>query len=181
MYGIVNQAIQSLILDKFGQEKWQEVKELSNLDIDTFLSIESYDDRITYEMAGAAATALNISLSEVLVAFGEYWILKTGQEHYGHMLKMGGRNLKEFLINLPSFHSHVMLMYPDLTPPEFKVSNLSENGLHIHYYSQRPGLTEFVRGLLQGLAKMFEVEIKLDLLECRDDGYDHDVFQVQIK
>ena len=178
MYGIVNKAIQDLITDKFGVDKWDEIKEKSKVDVDFFLSNEPYDDDITYKLAGAASEVLGISVGEVLQAFGEWWVLRTGKEKYGGLMEAGGDNLKEFLINLPFFHNRIMLMYPKLTPPEFKVSNIEENAIHIHYHSKREGLQEFVRGLLVGLSKMYSVQAHIELLQSRDDGNSHEIFKV---
>lgn len=178
MYGIVNKAIQDLITTNFGNEKWELIKEKSKVDVDFFLSNEPYDDDITFKLALAASEILHISVSEVLNAFGEWWILKTGKEKYGGLMEAGGNNLKEFLINLPLFHNRIMLMYPKLTPPEFKVSNLKDNSINIHYLSKREGLQEFVRGLLVGLSKMYAVESNIELLQSRDDGNSHEIFMV---
>jgi hypothetical protein len=52
-------------------------------------------------------------------------------------MNSGGINLKEFLVNLPVFHNRIMLIYPKLTPPEFKVSHIETNSIHIHYFSKR--------------------------------------------
>ncbi|MEN9549009.1 MAG: hypothetical protein RIR12_1600 [Bacteroidota bacterium] len=178
MYGIVNRAIQDLITKNYGEEVWDKVLQTSGVDIEFFLSNEPYDDDITYKLAGAAATTLEISVAEVLQAFGEWWILKTGKEKYGGLMQAGGNNLKEFLINLPLFHNRIMLMYPKLTPPEFKISDVQANSLHVHYLSKREGLQEFVRGLLSGLAKMFDTDITIDLLQSRDEGKTHEIFKV---
>lgn len=178
MYGIVNQAIEDLVKANFGEEKWDKVKERSGIDDDFFISNEPYDDIITYKLAAAASEELGISVDKVLNAFGEWWILKTGKEKYGGLMEAGGNNLKEFLINLPIFHNRIMLIYPKLTPPEFKVDNLEENSIHVHYYSKREGLQEFVRGLLYGLGKMYNTVIKVKLIESRMGGNDHEVFKV---
>jgi hypothetical protein len=89
-----------------------------------------------------------------------------------------GNNLKKFLINLPVFHHRVMLIYPKLTPPEFKVTDIHEQSIHVHYFSKRYGLKEFVRGLLQGLGEMYSTEVAIELLESRDEGSDHEIFKV---
>ena len=178
MYGIVNQAIEDLIKENFGEEKWDKIKDRSGLDVDFFISNEPYDDSITFKLATAASEELGISVDEVLNAFGEWWILKTGKEKYGGLMEAGGNNLKEFLYNLPIFHNRIMLIYPKLTPPEFKVSNREENSIHIHYYSMREGLLEFVRGLLSGLGKMYNTPVQIELLESREAGNDHEVFKV---
>lgn len=178
MYGIVNKAIQDLITENFGLDKWELIKEKSGVDVDYFLSNEPYDDDITYQLAGAASDVLGITVGQVLNAFGEWWILKTGKEKYAGLMEAGGKNLKEFLVNLPRFHNRIMLMYPKLTPPEFKVSDIEESSIHVHYFSKRDGLQEFVRGLLSGLGKMYEVETSIDLMQSRDEGNSHEIFKV---
>ena len=178
MYGIVNKAIQDLITEKFGAAEWEAVKEKSGIDIDFFLSNEPYDDAVTYQLATAAAEVLQISVADVLFAFGEWWILKTGKEKYGGMMQAGGSNLREFLINLPLFHNRIMLMYPKLTPPEFRVSDVTDHSIQVHYFSKREGLQEFVRGLLSGLAIMYEVKVTIELLQSRNEGNSHEIFSV---
>ena len=178
MYGIVNKAIEDLVKANFGDEKWDSVKERSGVDIDYFISNEPYDDDITYRLAGAVSEEMEMPVSDVLHAFGEWWILKTGKEKYGGLMQAGGNNLKEFLVNLPLFHNRIMLMYPKLTPPEFKVSDVEENSIHVHYFSEREGLQEFVRGLLSGLAKMYDVSADIELVQSRDDGENHEIFKV---
>jgi len=178
MYGIVNRAIQDLITENFGEDKWDLIKEKSGIDVDYFLSNEPYDDDITFKLAVAASEILGISVGDVLNAFGEWWILKTGLEKYGGLMKAGGSSLKEFLVNLPVFHNRIMLMYPKLTPPEFKVSDITDYSIQVHYFSKREGLQEFVRGLMSGLGKMFAVETTIELIQTRDHGSTHEIFKV---
>ena len=178
MYGIINKSIEELVIENFGEEKWELIKTRSGIDVDYFISNEPYDDAITYSLAGAISDEMNVPLSQVLFLFGEWWILKTTNEKYGSLMKAGGSNLKMFLTNLPQFHNHIMLLYPKLTPPEFKVSNIEENSIHIHYFSKREGLKDFVHGLLSGLGKMFQTQVDIILLESRDAGSNHEVFKV---
>ncbi|SDX08315.1 Haem-NO-binding [Lutibacter oricola] len=178
MYGIVNKSIQDLITEKFGEDQWVAIKEKSGVDIDFFLSNEPYDDDVTYNLVVTASEVLGIPAEDILHTFGEWWILRTGKEKYGALLQAGGENLKTFLVNLPSFHNRIMLMYPKLTPPEFKVSDIEENSIHIHYHSKREGLQEFVRGILSGLCKTYEVEVDIELLQARSEGSTHEIFKV---
>ena len=178
MYGIVNKSIEELVRENFGDDKWDAVKKRSGIDVDFFISNEPYNDDITYKLAGAISDEMNVSVETVLNIFGEWWILKTTKEKYGGLMQAGGSNLKEFLTNLPLFHNHIMLLYPKLTPPEFKVSEVEDNSIHIHYYSKRPGLQEFVRGLLSGLSKLHETETSIELLNSRANGDNHEVFKV---
>jgi len=178
MYGIVNKAIEDLVIANFGEDKWEAVKSRSGVDVDFFISNEPYDDDITYQLAGAVGEEMNMPVEKVLEAFGEWWILKTGKEKYGGLMEAGGSNLRDFLINLPIFHNRVMLIYPKLTPPEFKTSHIEANSIHIHYFSKRHGLQEFVRGLLSGLGKMYNTPVEVELIQSRDEGSNHEVFKV---
>ncbi|MEL1240887.1 heme NO-binding domain-containing protein [Flavobacterium flavipallidum] len=178
MYGVVNKSIEDLIITNFGKEKWENIKSRSGIDVDFFISSEAYDDSITFKLAQAAAEEMQMSIEEVLVAFGEWWIVKTTSEKYPGLMSAGGVNLKEFLLNLPVFHNRVMLIYPKLTPPEFKLSHIEENSVHLHYYSARQGLQEFVRGLLQGIGKLYNTPVGIELLENRQQGNTHDVFKI---
>ncbi len=178
MYGIVNKAIEDLLTEQFGAAVWEKVREKSGIDIDFFLSNEPYDDAITYQLAGSAAEVLDIPVGDVLIAFGEHWVLRTSKEKYGGLMEAGGSSLKAFLVNLPVFHNRVMLIYPKLTPPEFKVSDITDHSIHLHYFSAREGLQEFVRGLLQGLGKMYHTPVDIELLQSRNNGDNHEIFKV---
>jgi hypothetical protein len=178
MYGIVNQAIQDLVLEKFGSKIWDQVKQRSKVDTDVFLSNEPYPDADTYSLATSVSEVCKIDLNDVLIAFGQHWVLKTGQEKYGALMKAGGANFREFLINLPNFHSRVMLLFPDLTPPEFAVSDLQDQSLVMHYYSTRKGLTFFMYGLLKGLSELYKVDAQIQLKHTDETDGHHDVFFV---
>jgi Haem-NO-binding len=178
MYGIVNKAIEDLIKENFGEEAWNNILKRSGIDIDFFIGNEPYDDDITFKLAIAAADVTGLSLQEVLRAFGEWWVLRTSKEKYGGLMEAGGASLREFLINLPVFHNRVMLIYPKLTPPEFSVTDLTESSISVHYFSSRQGLQEFVKGILQGLGKLYKVPVTVDLIASRQNGDDHDVFKV---
>ena len=155
MYGIVNKAIEELVVANFGEDKWDAIKLRSGIDIDYFISSEPYDDAITFQLAIAVS-----------------------QEKYGGLMEAGGDNLKQFLINLPLFHNRVMLIYPKLTPPEFKVTNVTENSINLHYLSKREGLQDFVRGLIQGLGIMYSTPVTINLIQTRDEGSSHEVFNI---
>ncbi|WP_298147704.1 heme NO-binding domain-containing protein [Flavobacterium sp.] len=178
MYGIVNKAIEDLVIANFGEQKWEAIKERSAIDIDFFISSEPYDDDVTFKLAVAVSEEMNMSVGEVLVAFGEWWVIKTTSEKYAGLMQSGGSNLKDFLINLPNFHNRVMLIYPKLTPPEFKISDVTENSIHLHYFSKREGLQEFVRGLIQGLGIMYKTPTTIELLQSRNEGSSHEIFKI---
>lgn len=178
MYGLVNKSIQSLVETNFGIDKWEAIKKRSGIDIDYFISTEPYDDSVTFKLAVAASEELGISVAEVLEAFGEWWILKTSVEKYGGLMQAGGENLKEFLMNLPLFHDRIMMIYPKLTPPEFKITGVKDKSLVVHYFSKREGLVSFMKGLLSGLGKLYETPVVIEHVITKASGSDHEAFKV---
>ena len=178
MYGIVNKSIEDLIVANFGRATWELVHEKSGVDVDFFLSNEIYDDAITYQIASTLAHEMKMTLSEVLIAFGEWWVVHTTSEKYPGLMESGGKNLSDFLVNLPNFHNRVMLVYPKLTPPEFKVSDITANGLQLHYHSKREGLQDFVKGIIQGLSIIYKTPVNIDLLQSRNEGNTHEIFKI---
>ena len=178
MYGMVNKAVEDLVVSHFGAVKWLAIRDKAGVDEDVFLSYEGYPDKLTYDLVAAASEVLGLSVRDILIAFGEHWVLHTARQGYGNMLEANGRSLSEFLVNLPSFHTRVAMIFPNLQPPRFYCSEVSAGSLRLHYLSHRPGLTDFVVGLLQGLGKMFKTPVAIYPIELKSDGADHDVFLV---
>jgi hypothetical protein len=176
---MVNRAVEEMVCGSYGEATWREIKLRAGVEDDAFISNEAYPDEVTYRLVAAAAEVLELPAEQVLEAFGMHWVLHTAQDGYGSLMKAGGRSLPEFLHNLPAFHARVMLIYPNLKPPRFQVSDVGERSLHLHYYSHRQGLQPFVRGLLKGLAAMFHTEGRITTLQSRDAGSDHDEFLVE--
>lgn len=178
MYGIVNKAIEELVTANFGKEKWEIIRERSGIEIDFFISNEPYDDDITFKLAEAVSEEMKMKIEDVLQTFGEWWVIKTTNEKYSGIMDSGGATLKEFIMNLPIFHNRVMLIYPKLSPPEFRITEVTENSVNLHYLSTRIGFQEFVRGLIQGLAIRFETNISIELIQSRNDGHSHEIFKI---
>jgi hypothetical protein len=97
MYGLVNQGIQGLIIENYGSEIWDKIKAKAGYEDVTFLASHLYDDSVTFSLATTASEVLEISLENVLKAFGKYWVLNIGKEKYGTLMKSGGDNIIQFL------------------------------------------------------------------------------------
>lgn len=178
MYGLVNKAIEEMVVANFGQEVWDRIKIKAGVDVDFFMSNQGYPDELTYKLVTSASSILGISTEDILKQFGEHWITHTALKGYGGLLKASGKNLVQFMKNLPNFHSRIGLLFPDLKPPRFECVDVTETGMILHYYSHRPGLQPFVIGLMQGLGKMFNTPVNTEQIEFKDRGADHDVFKI---
>ena len=178
MYGMVNRALESMVCKNYGEPTWEAIKEAAGVNIEVFVSNQSYNDDVTYQLVAAASKVLDAPAQTILEAFGEHWILHTALEGYGEMMRSAGKSLPEFLLNLPNFHSRVAMIYPDLRPPHFHCTDITLTSLRLHYISHRAGLESFVVGLMRGLGKMFGTPVTVELLESRASGADHEVFGI---
>lgn len=178
MYGIINQSIQELITKEFGEEIWLKIVSSCQMDIIEFENHKVYDDTYTYVLANAASKELKVSLDDILMRFGEFWIIDISMKKYPMLMTSGGMSFSEFMKNLPNFHNRIFLSYPELIAPEFKIME-SGNVFHVEYHSSRMGLTKMMEGMLHGLAKMFQEEGYTITLEKERDSDQHfDLFKI---
>lgn len=181
MYGLINNSLKDMVLDRFGEEKWQEVLETADVPADSFLAMRSYDDAITYSLAGAAADVLGASVDDCLEMFGEYWVLETATKSYGVLLDAAGSDMLEFLGNMNALHDRITSTFVSYVPPEFYVEK-NNDSVQIHYISSRKGLTPFVVGILKGLATRFEHTLTiLEQSEIDVEEGTHTIFDVELK
>lgn len=180
MYGLINKAVRELVVGEFGQEAWDRIRTAAGVEEQDFVSMRQYDDAVTYELVGAASAELGLPAEKVLETFGAYWVGFVGQENYGPMMDAAGDTLPEFLSNLDEMHSRVMLTFPELKPPSFKVTDRTDDRLRLHYFSTRVGLGPLVKGLLDGLALKFGVEIEVEQSREGEGADAHEVFDIAI-
>jgi hypothetical protein len=178
MYGLINKAVQDLVVTKFGEDKWAEIAKKAGVTDPNFVSMAKYPDEVTYKLVGAASEVLGAPPAQILEAFGEYWTVYSAEAGFGHLLDFAGNNLVDFLRNLDNMHTRVQLTFPELEPPSFKVSEITDKSLRLHYYSKRPGLAPVAMGMVKGLGKRFNTPVSITLDRGRADGHDHDEFVV---
>jgi hypothetical protein len=178
MYGMVNKAVQDLLVTNHGEDVWHKIRSKAGLQDEVFISTESYPDEVTYKLVVAASEVLDLPAESILNQFGRWWVLKTAKHGYGQLLAAGGRDLGEFLQNLPNFNTRVSMVFSALQPPEFRCTEVAPRQVRLHYLSHRRGLSAFVIGLLEGLGEMFSVAVQIVHEQKAGDGVDHDVFLV---
>ncbi|MEN9943472.1 MAG: hypothetical protein RLZZ91_1473 [Bacteroidota bacterium] len=169
MYGIVNRAIEELIIERFGIEKWDEIKHKAGFNSEGFMTLKPYPDELTFKLVGAASVILNVPADTLLEAFGEYWILYTAEKGYGEMLNLAGDSFPSFLKNLNMLHGRVTNLMPELAPPQFECRNEKENSIELLYRSHRVGMIPMLYGLIKGLAKRFDKEVRIEEIQSSED------------
>jgi hypothetical protein len=119
-----------------------------------------------------------VPAGDLLEAFGEYWTLYTARKGYGNILALAGSTFVDFVQHLDHLHAHVAMSFPELRPPSFWCTDVTDGSLRLHYRSTREGLAPMVVGLLRGLGKMFDTAITIEHVADRARGADHDEFQI---
>lgn len=179
MYGIVNLAVENLVVSSHGEEVWTQIREQAGItDISTFVTTENYPDDVTYRLVGAISSRLGVSNDEVLRIFGRHWITYTKNNGYDELLRFAGSSAREFLSNVDVIHAHVAAGMPVLKTPTIEVEEVEDGHFLVHYRSPRQGLAAMVLGLLEGIGEMFDTPLKITHVDRLVDGADHDVFSV---
>lgn len=168
MYGMVNEAIRSLITEEFGEQTWESVRTKAESP-STFAPFQMYDDSVTYGLVGACVDVLGLPAESVLRTFGNYWVQNIATKYYADLMNRTGSDFVTFVKNLDHMHARIQTTFRGYEPPSFRILEMDSGRFQIDYYSQREGLLPFVEGLLEGLAKYFEVQMSLD--HVSDDSH----------
>lgn len=180
MYGLVNRAIEQLVVSLKGEAAWERVCTDADWPDGGFVAMQTYDDAVTYRLVGAVSRELGLAPDDVLRAFGEYWILYTAEEGYGEMLAMCGNDLIGFLHGMNQMHARIEASLPGIRPPHFEVKALGSAGFELTYASKREGLAPMVEGLITGLAKRFGQEVEIRHTVKRSEQSPRDCFLIKI-
>jgi hypothetical protein len=179
MYGMINDALRTLVLARSNDEVWRRVVRRAGVDDSAFHSMTAYPDDVTYKLVGAASDELGVSSDELLRDFGVHWVLVTAPSTYGSLMDFTGRSFVEFLSNLDRMHDRVATLFRNLQQPSFECERIGPGSVRLHYRSHRAGLTPFVVGLLEGLGRRFAITVSVRVVQSKSDGASHDVFAVE--
>ncbi len=180
MYGLIHKALETMVRSRFGEDAWKKILVDSKVESDSFLTMRSYHDEVTFALVGAVSQHLNLSPAECLEAFGEYWLMEFAPKNYNMLLKSAGREPIEFLGNLDDLHDQISSAFTEFRPPSFVVEEISKTVYSLHYRSSRKGLESFVLGILKGLEKRFETDMGIEV-ESREEleNGEHVIFKLR--
>ncbi|WP_299952658.1 heme NO-binding domain-containing protein [uncultured Roseobacter sp.] len=178
MYGMVNEGIRNFILKHHDEEAWQAVCKKASVNDQQFDSMTSYDDAITYRLAGAISEHTGLSVDKVMTEFGSYWVDYAGASEFGNLMKLAGDSFLERLNGLDAMHARIQRSMPNLKPPSFKTEEVGDRTYRLHYFSHRKGLDSMVLGLLHGLADETGAKIQVEQVAEKSDTTDHSIFEI---
>nr|XP_033958096.1 LOW QUALITY PROTEIN: guanylate cyclase soluble subunit beta-2-like [Pseudochaenichthys georgianus] len=169
-YGFINSCMQSLVMEKFGQETWDKLKLPYQGVPDSFMTYTVYDDVLTVSLVQEASSLLDVSAEVLLKLFGEHFFAFCKKAGYDTMLRTLGGNLTEFIGNLDSLHSYLALSYEKMNAPSFRVEMTDDGKMLLHYYSDRKGLYHIVPGIMEAVAKdIFDSEVTMTIVNQSEE------------
>ncbi|KAL8609065.1 hypothetical protein ACOMHN_033658 [Nucella lapillus] len=173
MYGLLLEAISDYMKSEYGEEKWQEICALAEVGPTCFSTHEIYGEDLIPSIAQAAAQVLEVKTDEIMDNFGVAFVSFVGQYGYDNILRVLGRNLRDFLNGLDNLHEYLRFSYPKLKPPSFFVENESRAGLTLHYRSRRRGFIHYVKGQIRRVGELFyRTKINIYVVDEREDTED---------
>lgn len=181
MYGLINKAVQDVVVSKAGAEGWRKVCEKNGLTQPMFVGFEQYPDAQTYGLVGAASDVLGMPANTLLEEIGVYWSKFTVEQGYGHLMDMAGDSVYQVLQELNNIHARLMVTLPELRPPSFECLRREDGVILVKYYSERPGLSPLVIGLIRGLGERFGQTAVVTQTAQRKDQEDCDEFEVTLR
>ncbi|XP_030312157.1 guanylate cyclase soluble subunit beta-2 [Calypte anna] len=168
-YGFINTCLKSLVIEKYGEETWEELRLQAGVQ-DSFLTFEVYKDDITMQLIDKACKILGVPADMVLREFGQYFFEFCKRSGYDHMLRTLGGNLYEFIENLDALHSYLSISYQEMNAPSFRVEKNEDGSMHLHYYSDRRGLCHIVPGIIGAAAlDFFNIEISMEIVNQKEE------------
>ena len=169
MYGMIHKGARHAVIKTVGEEIWQKCLSTSQLSEEHFISAVHYSDVATYSLVEAISIECRLTIKQVLHSAGRYWIEYAAQAGYGNIIRLTGRTLPEFIINLDRMHASLKRTLTNAVLPSFELISADTDRLEIIYRSQRDGFEPFVAGIFVGVLEHFgeKMEIKY---EITDDG-----------
>ncbi len=125
---------------------------------------EVYSDDVLLQLVRAAAIELKQDQNIVMRMFGEYFAKNIGHYGYTRLLRVLGRDLRDFLNGLDDLHEYLRFSYPKMSPPSFFCESESEEGIVLHYTSGRGGYLQYVIGQLITVGRIYGKDLDVEVL-----------------
>lgn len=170
VYGLLLDCIQKLLREKYGERYWANIRRRAKLKNHWFVTHDVYSDSVMMDLVDAAVAELGMEQGAVMRMFGEYFAQNIGRYGYARLLRVLGRDLRDFLNGLDDLHEYLRFSYPKMRPPSFYCENETPHGMILHYNTQRRGYLEYVIGQLKTVGKIYGKDIDVEMESEEQNG-----------
>ncbi|XP_059483140.1 soluble guanylate cyclase 88E isoform X2 [Neocloeon triangulifer] len=168
MYGLLLENLSEFIKFVYGEDKWEEIRRLCNVEQPSFSVHQVYPETMVPKLAKKSIQVLGISEREFFDGMGVYFVRFVGQYGYDRVLSVLGRHMRDFLNGLDNLHEYLKFSYPRMRAPSFICENETRQGMTVHYRSKRRGFVYYTMGQIREVSRHFygkEMQIEL----CKEE------------
>jgi len=176
---MINRALLEMVVAENGPTTWAEVSRQAGVEGIVFLRNQFHPDALTFRIAHVACARLGEEPAAFLARFGRFFVRVADRLNYGDLFDLIGTTLPDFVRNLPNFHDRNALIFPELSAPSFRCSDVAERSLVLKHYSPYPEAASFLMGMLQGFAERFGMRVSVTHQErcTQESGFDRFLLQ----
>lgn len=174
VYGLLLENFQTLLLNRYGSEIWQKIRDHAGVQHHNFSTHNIYSDSLLQKLISSTVEVTGDRRDDVLEATGALFVNFIGQYGYDKILRVLGRHIRDFLNGLDNLHEFMRFTYPKLKAPSFFCTDETERGMKIHYRSSRKGFLFYVIGQIKEVGRVFyDQDIEVEVLDQREskDGF----------
>jgi len=179
MKGVVFNILDSLIVEKFGDEMMETIYDevVFTSDAPPFIGPETYPDSDLLQIVALLSEKTGIPATDLVFAFGRFMFPVLANEF--PVFFEGITSPLEFLETVDGIiHVEVKKLFAQAAPPSIRIDRVDAEHAVVHYRSERK-LCRLMEGLLEGVAAHFGTGISYSHRQCMLDGADECILDIQ--
>ncbi len=166
MYGLLLEAIYDYVRTHHSEETWAQILNKAHLDHSSFVTHEEYPESTLPLISKATSEITCCPLEETMDNYGVHFVSFVSKYGYDTILRVLGRNMRDFLNGLDNLHEYLRLSYPKMRAPSFSCDNETRHGLLLHYRTKRHGFIHYVMGQIRQVGLLFyDTQVEIELLK----------------
>ncbi|CAL8095198.1 unnamed protein product [Calicophoron daubneyi] len=165
MYGLLIEGLHNFVVSSYSEELWGQILSQANVGIKEFEIRKVYSETVLPMLMKTAAKVLNLDEDDVKYRTGCTFVDYLSSKGYQSLLRVLGRDLRDFLNGLDNLHQFLRSTYPKMNPPSFFCVNESRTGITLKYRSRRKGFVPFFRGWMEKLSDdIYDTQMKIEIV-----------------
>lgn len=152
MYGLLLDAFKTFVEREHGDDAWRSIRAQVGIERHSFDVRHVYRERVLVDLSKALGRYLVIDHNLVMESFGAFFLQYVITNGYGAVIRVLGRDMRDFLNGLDNLHEYLRFSYPHMKAPTFLVVDEDSNGLTLEYRTRRQGFEHYVRGQIRAVA-----------------------------
>ncbi len=161
MKGTVHKAIEKLVTQTFGAEKWEQCLREAGFEEDhVFMLNDDVDEATTMKLVTQVIPSVcGLTVQQTLDAFGHFWINGYASKMYAPYFE-GCKSTKDLILKLDFIHKTLTENIPNARPPRLRYEWVDTNRLAVTYLSDR-GLIDLFISIAKGAGAYYKETLSI--------------------